>query len=155
MTERNGTAVAWIPDGYTRSAYIQGQEGYHPPLRFSYRPCLVDDRAVISAEINKLDQRDQREAIKVGARAIHKYLLEWDLKDVNGKAIEPTVSNILRLEPNLYFKLRNVVLAMRPSDSDPEETGELERSGDDPLSDLFAPDPESDEAADAKNSAAG
>lgn len=108
----------YIHDGYTVDGYIAEVKRLHPHLRFTFRPMLIQERAVIIREIQKMDNPVKEET--TAAQAISKRVTVWDLKDGGGKVVELTTSKILRAHPALFSRLFQIVLGTVESDEDPE-----------------------------------
>ena len=73
----NGQVLGYIHDGYTISAYISALPRLYPELRFSYRPVLSQNRAVIFRQIASID--DPRKEESIAAQAIKAQMIDWDL----------------------------------------------------------------------------
>ncbi len=120
MSESNGLC-GYIHDGYTRAGYIAAVPRLHPALRFTYRPVLSPDRAVIYDRIGKADAKT---AETLGAQAVFIHLSDWDLKDGDGKLVPRTVENILRVQPKLETRLFDICMGNDGGDEDSEMTRE-------------------------------
>lgn len=106
----------YFPDGYTQSSYIAAVPRLHDELRFAYRPVLIEERNELAA----LAQGPSRTSYARHAAAlIAERLIEWNLRDAAADPLEVTATNILRLHPQLFQKLLDVVLGLSPSDIDP------------------------------------
>lgn len=106
----------FIDDGYTQQGYIAEVPGLHGPLRFEFRPFLVEERAALFASLDKMS-RDAYER-KCG-HAVADRLVAWDVTDRNGKPVEITGPNVLRLRPTVEDKLLSIMLGVKPTDIDP------------------------------------
>lgn len=110
----NGSTPGFIPDGYTREAYIKASE-FHPntSLRFEYRPMVPHERIRAQKKITdaKTDELGETEAHRV----IADRLKSWDLE--HGEAtIDITPENIARLEPHLSARLFQVLMGYETDD---------------------------------------
>ena len=111
----NGSMPGFIPDDYTREAYIKPSE-FHPDtsLTFEYRPMVPHERIRAQKKITdaKTDELGETEAHKV----IVSRVISWDLSH-DGKPIELTAANVARLEPHLSARLFQVVMGYETDDS--------------------------------------
>lgn len=133
----NGTPLGYIHDGYTADGFIAESPRLHPSLRFTYRPMLAQNRTVVFREIAKCT--DPRKEETLAAQTIKSQVLSWDLVDENGKAVDLTVSNILRVQPRLLSRLFDVVTGTQASDEDPQRSSdENAKQAEDQLAAAFA-----------------
>lgn len=151
MTD-NGRLSAYIHDGYTVAGYIQEAPRLYPAVRFTYRPVLAQNRAVVFREIQRAN--DPRKEETIAAEAVKAQVQEWDIIDHEGRAVGIAASNILRLQPQLFSRMFRMVMGDAAPDEDPliaddERNEDSERS----LAAAFAG--EGPETADAKNSGTG
>jgi len=156
MSETNGKyPCAYIPDGYTRTAYVAPVEGQHPGCEFTYRPMLVDQVNSILILKDKHPERD----VTVTADATSKHLVSWNLVDPKGEPVPVTPSAYRRLGWGLFWSIANMVMGLKPSDKRPGES-----SDDDDATDVEhlltaamggAPAAVIAEDSDVKNSATG
>lgn len=108
----------YIPDGYTEQAYIAELPRIHGEVRFTFRPMLTEERAIVFGRKSKeLDPRkfEQQCAAELAARINH-----WSL--ANGSADQPLPINretLLKLKPALFQRLVNIVAGLDASDVDP------------------------------------
>ena len=110
--------LAYIHDGYTREAYIQPHPRLYPALRFTYRPVLAQDRAVIYRHIERTN--DPRKEETIAAEFMRRQLLDWDVTNAGGEAVALEVTNILRLQPRLLTRLFRIVMGDESPDEEPE-----------------------------------
>lgn len=113
MTE---TCCAYIPDGYTESAYLAAAERVHPALRFEYRPVTVKESAVYNRAVKTLEDEKLYEHAATWAAG---RLISWDLADKSGQPVPVSAATLLALRPPLFFKLQAVLLGNSPGDLDP------------------------------------
>lgn len=142
----------YIPDGYTEGGYISPADGFHGPLRFEFRPMLVDERALLYGEAIKRLPEDAQ--LKKRAQAVASRIKSWSLLDAAGQAVPVNVDRLLRLKPELFYKLLNVVIGLEASDVDPEAALDRHLAVlDERLQALVSSQPAGDlrEAADVKN----
>jgi hypothetical protein len=106
----------YISDGYTEEGYIAEQPGMNGELRFTFRPFLIDERAVITNGAEKLDvaMRERKYAAAVASK-----LKSWTLLDGGGKLVEITPETVAHVNPPVLVRLTDIVMKMRPSDIDP------------------------------------
>lgn len=144
--------LGYIHDGYTMSGFIAAVPRLYPALRFSYRPVLSQNRAVIFRQIASAN--DPRREESLAAQAIKSQLVGWDLKDQKDEPVAIEVSNILRMQPRLMNRLFRIVMGDEPGDEDPALADE-QRDGaaESELSAALAG--ATPEEADTKNSSTG
>lgn len=122
MSESNGQAVAYINDGYTERGYIAGVPGLHGPLRFAYRPALLEE---VTAYNRGADKLKDHELNKYAARWAAGRLQSWDLTDHKGNPIPIAADALLRLRsPRLFYRLVRIFLGDEASDIDPAWSAE-------------------------------
>ena len=109
--------TAYLHDGYTCAGYVQERRHLHPAVRFTYRPMLRQNRSVVFKRIR--DDSDPKALDVVYARTIAGQIVEWDLTMPDGAPVPLTAEHILRLEPNLFDKLFNIVTGISVTDEDP------------------------------------
>lgn len=107
--------AGYIDDGYTQDAYLNGKERLHPPLRFKYRPALLEERLAIWDGTGK----PLLKICKQGAAQMEKKILEWDLKDRHGADVKITATNLLHLPSDMFLSLQDIVFGFQPCDADP------------------------------------
>ncbi len=111
---------AYIHDGYTMPGYVRGESRLHPSVRFTYRPLLTQDRAVVVRQISLA--RDPRQEERIAAQAIYGQLLDWDVVkvvDSSAQSVPLEVDELLRLQPRLFNRLLRIVLGDEACDEDP------------------------------------
>lgn len=154
MTD-NGRLSAYIHDGYTVAGYIQEVPRLYPAVRFTFRPVLSQNRAVVFQEIQLTT--DARKGETIAAELVKSQILSWDIVDHEGNAVEITTTNALRIQPLLFNRLFKVIIGDRAPDEDPNVSAP-QRNRDSEASlaaALSGETPEATEAADAKNSESG
>lgn len=136
---REGKAV--IEDGYTRDAYLSGVPFTTPAVRFSYRPPLVRDLAIIRRSIS---QAMASQMPTIQAQAMVKYICKWDL------SVDLKLDVLLKLAPDIFDGVSGIILGLRPTDIDPDwNTSESSQSME--LESVFGGDILKAEEADTKN----
>jgi hypothetical protein len=111
---------AYIHDGYTMPGYIRERSRLHPAVRFTYRPLLTQDRAVVVRKISLA--RDPRQEERLAAQAIFGQLLDWDVIKVADGSVQSVpleVNELLKLQPKLFNQLLRIVLGDKACDEDP------------------------------------
>lgn len=108
----------FIPDGYTESAYIKGEDRIHGELRFTYRPMLVEERALLYSDAVERLPEDAK--LKKRAAAVAARIHSWSLVDAKGQAVPVKVEAYLRLKAPLFWRVLNVVMGVDAGDLDPE-----------------------------------
>ena len=129
MSELNGDCFYVPDDGYTIQAYLNGEPQMYGPVRFGFRPVLIEERAKLMDSMGRM---------KPGAfdcklaDDLSKRLVEWDIPEIQkvegrigyvktGKVLEITPWNILHLRWHLYNRfLAVVVFGTEGGDMDPE-----------------------------------
>lgn len=148
----NFSVLGYIHDGYTVPGYIAASPRLHPALRFTFRPVLSQNRAVIFRRI--ANANDPRREESLAAQAIAAQLLDWDLRDHKGEAVAIEASQILRLQPRLMNRLFRIVMGDEAGDEDPLLTDDArDQDAESELAAALAGC--TPEEADAKNSSAG
>lgn len=109
--------ASFIADGYTEPFYVAAIPGIHEPLRGRFRRALGWENAEARRTAAQLKPR---EAEHHWAKFIKSKLIEWDLKTPDGKPVDLTEANLLRMNPTLNEALTAIVMSARASDADPE-----------------------------------
>ena len=111
--------LLYIPtDGYTEPAYVKEVPGLlDGSMAFSYRPFLVEDRARILSEMEKM--RSEAAELRA-AQEIADRLTEWDLTDATGKPVPISLDIVRRLKPLLFARVWGILLGTEATDFDPD-----------------------------------
>ena len=136
---REGSAV--IEDGYTRDAYLAGVPFTTPAVRFSYRPPMVRDLAIIRRGIS---QAMASQMPTIQAQAMVKYLVKWDLN------VDLKMDALLKLAPEIFDGVSGILLGLRPTDIDPDWNS-TESTQATELESVFGGDILKSEESDSKN----
>ena len=109
-------AATYLHDGYTRPGYIAPEPDLHGELRFVFRPGVVEERGqlVDAAQRMASDAYDRHLAVYLAEK-----LVRWELVDEQGQEVPVTADHILRLHPELFIALEQIVLGWIASDVDP------------------------------------
>lgn len=107
----------YIHDGYTERGYIAAVPRLHPALKLTFRPFLQEERHRLLTENQKL--HPSKSSLNT-ANVLAKKIQTWDLADENGEPIKVVADAIRRLKPALFERLIGVVMAIDPSDEDPD-----------------------------------
>jgi hypothetical protein len=110
-------ALGYIHDGYTMHGYITAVPRLHSSLRFTFRPILSQNRAVILRQIASAN--DPRREESLAAQAIKAQLIDWNLTNHRGEPVPLEASHLLRVQPQLFSRLFRIVMGDEPSDEDP------------------------------------
>jgi hypothetical protein len=113
----DSTILGYIHDGYTLPGYIAAAPRLYPALRFTFRPILSQNRAVIFRQIASAN--DPRREESLAAQAVKAQLVDWDLKDHKGEVVPIDVPSILRMQPRLMNRLFRVLMGDEAGDEDP------------------------------------
>lgn len=121
-------AASYIADGYTQQAYLEPIERLHDGLRFSFRPVTVEESSEFLASLAGNTPKRQEQ---LTARLLVKKVAGWNLLYPSGhanegKPVERTEANFLKLNRRLSSRLTNVVLGIEPWDEDPEAAAKEE-----------------------------
>ena len=104
----------YIPEGYTEEGYVREAPGLHGPVRFTFTPMLITERAALfSQRMLALPEelQDRRCADVLCGK-----LVSWSVADTQGQPLPLTPENVLRLKPALFQRLLAIVSGMEPSD---------------------------------------
>ncbi len=104
----------YIPEGYTEEGYIREVPGLHGPVRFTFRPMLVVERAALFGQrmLSMPDELQDRRCADVLCGC----LVSWSVTDAEGRPLAVTAENILRLKPALFQRMLAIVSGVEPSD---------------------------------------
>lgn len=126
MSESNGRCV-FIPDGYTREGFIEGNE-FHGPIHFFYRPTTVTDRTVVNGlirfEYAKATEKGYAKSERLAGELLESHLVSWDVTDPDGDEVALTADNILRADPHAFNRLYKIVMGESVSDEIKERESE-------------------------------
>jgi hypothetical protein len=144
-------AANYFHDGYTQHGYLAAVPRKHGALRFTFRPALVEERSQLTEAARALKPYlyDRRAAAFTAEK-----IVAWDLVDARQTPVPPSGEALLRLQPDLFVKLHQIVAGWRVSDVDPTwPAAERERALDDELAAAEAGKPPGEvrEERDAKN----
>lgn len=113
------TPTGFLDDGYTISAVIEEDEGFHPTITVEYRPMLPAQRARLFQRIGlymSTDGKDQKQAANdaelaefISAEAMALQTKAWSLRNGAGEPVEITKENMLRIDSRLSLKLFNLI----------------------------------------------
>ncbi len=113
----------FIPDGYTESAYIKGEDRVHGEFRFTYRPMLVEERALLYSDAVERLPEDAK--LKKRAAAVVARIQSWSLRDAKEQTVPVRLETYLRFKAPLFWRVLNIVVGADAGDLDPEaETAE-------------------------------
>ena len=113
----NDSTLGYIHDGYTMAGYIAAAPRLYPALRFTFRPILSQNRAVVFRQIASAN--DPRREESLAAQAVKAQLVDWDLQDHKGEVVPIDVPSILRMQPRLMNRLFRIVMGDEAGDEDP------------------------------------
>ena len=97
----------------------------YPSVRFTYRPMLPQDRLVVARHM--ADSNDPRKEETDAAATIKAQVIDWNVRDREGKTVPLEVSHVLRLQPLLLERLFRIVMGEEAPDEDPQ-TSDQERN---------------------------
>ena len=107
----------FIEDGFTYDFVIKPVPGLHNGLKGKFRPILTDDKAVAHHEIASATKAGNARLAetRVGA-ATFRQVVSWDLTDSHGREVELTVQNLMRLAPDVFYKLFKICMGQMASE---------------------------------------
>lgn len=108
-----------IDDGLTLEGYIAPIPRLHGAVRFKYRIFMQRQRANLLHQIAK---STAEEAEGLAAMAVENKILEWDVKQSDGKPAPITENNVLKLHPRIGNRLYRIVMADEAPDAPDEES---------------------------------
>jgi hypothetical protein len=106
----------YFHDGYTQKGFVAAVAALHGPLRFTYRPALIEERSQL------YDAAAQMNSHLFGchiAQFLNQKLVDWDLIDIHRRPVAPSAESLLRLHPELFVRLNQIILGTVASDIDP------------------------------------
>jgi len=106
----------YFHDGYTQRALIAAVPRLHGTLRFSYRPALIEERSQLYDVAGQLNAHLFDCHV---ARFLAQKIVDWDLVDAQGQPVPASAEALLRMQPELFIKLNQIVLGVAASDIDP------------------------------------
>jgi hypothetical protein len=106
----------YFHDGYTQAGFIAAVPLLHGPLRFTYRPALVEERSQLFDVAGQLSAHLFDCHI---AQFLAQKLVDWDLVDADEQPVAPSAEALLRLQPELFVRLNQIILGTVASDIDP------------------------------------
>jgi hypothetical protein len=108
-------------DGYTEKGFIAQRDRLHPALRFEFRPCLAEERALFIRQNVNLGDKEQ---IARNTKLLKEKLLSWDLKQRSGDTAPIQHDALRRVKPALLERLLGIVLGLDAPDEDPTKSPE-------------------------------
>lgn len=115
----------YIGDGHDLTFYIAGEAGLYPACRFNCRLMAHHQTAALLRAVEA--QPDK--ADELFAKAIAERLTGWSyeaepgkwrpLDDAEGNKLAITPANVGGLAFNLFVRVRDVVIGLKPADADP------------------------------------
>lgn len=113
----------FIDDGYNVSGCLKGEPKLHPPLRFTYRPCLAAERQAWWDFEERQDRAPNPDPAVKSRRKIEimaAHIVSWEACDRSGRPMPVDAQALARLHPNLHDRLFNVILGVVPPDDAPD-----------------------------------
>jgi len=114
----HGAPCAYIPDGYERDGYIAEEPRLYPAVKFRYRPMLAQDRSQIQHAFAQAAEHPRKQD-ELMAKAIESRVVQWDLIKQDGEPVPVKAREMVRLQPNMLYKLYAIVAGNIPSDEAP------------------------------------
>jgi hypothetical protein len=103
--------ASYIPDGYTREKQIGTADGDRT-LHIAWRPMLAAERRRLNLQTVRLSSGGSpglEEAARRAVAAVTSRLVDWDVTDAAGRAVEISPAALAALEPGLFEKLYSTV----------------------------------------------
>lgn len=120
--------ATYIHDGLTLKAYVAPSPRLHGEVRLEYRPSTVTE---LNRFLDGLKNRSLAALAKAEAAAVAKKLVAWDVTDHDGNPVDPCEVAVLSLHPNLFRRLKEIVVyGTDGGDADPEEDHDAEAMDD-------------------------
>lgn len=108
----------YIPDDqYTERGYIAAFPRIHAELRFQFRPFTRSACSRLREKVRLLGEEAADQAV---SEAVAGSLVSWSLVDAQGAAIPVSKDAILKLKPELWFRLVHIVQGVAAPDEDPQ-----------------------------------
>lgn len=108
---------AFIDDGYTVTGYIARRPGLHPAITFEFRAMTQPECARAKHHLNNARTPEEGEGHAAGV--IAKRLVSWDIKKRDGKMVDITQENVIRVQPMAFYDMWCQVLGVRGPDAMP------------------------------------
>ena len=109
-----------VDDGWTFRGFIEAVPNLNPDIRFTYRPCVPEERSDI---VEKLADKPAKIQDQLLARALAARIKSWDIKGESGEPAPITGDFVRRLQFPLFDRLTGIVIyGNRISDTDPQWT---------------------------------
>jgi hypothetical protein len=113
---------AFIEDGYTATAYIAARRNIHSEVRFSFRPCVVEERTKVINAVRK----DDDNADLITGDMLSKKITKWSLP--SGKL---NAKSIMKLKPAIFNRLFDIVITgIDGGDVDPDKSDKSTKEND-------------------------
>lgn len=110
---------AYIPDGYTESAYIAAVDRLHEAVEFKYRPVLPE---AVRALMHGFFSKPAEAQGKIVDQTLIRQLDSWDLKDHEGNDLDISVEVLSRIKKPLKDRLFNIITCYETDDTKGGET---------------------------------
>lgn len=117
---------AFIDDEYTEQGRIPAADGLHPEVRFEYRPATAGH---FMRHLSEIDGKNLDEMRKKQAKFLAGQVVSWDITHRNGSAITPIEANCLRLAPEVFRKMFDIVSGQSKNGIDLETEAKNSETG--------------------------
>lgn len=108
----------YIEDGQENRGYVEAIPRLYDAVRFTFRPMLPTERAVVMAQAEAGSEVD---AVTNAAAVIAGRVIKWDAKRGSGDLVPLDPEHTIRLQPSLQLRIYQMILGNVPSDLDPAE----------------------------------
>ena len=102
----------FISKGVVESAFIKSTKRF-PDITFSYMPAMVEQRAKLIGDMTATKDVAKKE--RLSARLCAELITEWCFEE------EVTGANLLRMHPEVFNKICDIVCFGGEDDSDPRD----------------------------------
>lgn len=114
-------STGYIPDGYTRKAFIRGVPRLYDDLHIEHRPARRVTRAEHFRNLDKLTA-DPIKSERAACDFVATRLIGWDLRSAAGEAVPLSADSLFNIEPALFERIYLIVLGSAAGDEDSEAT---------------------------------
>lgn len=94
-------------DGFTRDVFIREIKGLYPDVKFAYRPTTLKQRSDFWDWNDSLKRTHQKDS--AAAEMMANKIVSWDIVDHEGKDVSVTKENILKIHPDLFVRMKNII----------------------------------------------
>lgn len=107
VSESNGYLSPFIGDGYDKEATIPEIPGRWSAVRIRYRPMSADEESQCLVGLRLAPQQSM---VRNYAEIMATKIIDWDIKDRDGKKLPVTADTICGLSPGFYDAIKAIVV---------------------------------------------